>query len=183
MPGEITLHSNMDRHICIKTHAKASPENNTWLTSKSTPKGLVITNWSLWHDNEVQSFENNRIKLTTRGTSQEACHDAFIHRLPPTPAPSQARSLQVTHQQKQYPEQQIIARLSILILNKTYPSVTATSPALDMKCFLTTRVSFAEKQQRLCPYFQGFSTSSSWLLISKLASYCKHKLCNAINQA
>jgi hypothetical protein len=25
-PGEITLHSNKDGHICIKTHAKASPE-------------------------------------------------------------------------------------------------------------------------------------------------------------
>jgi multisubunit Na+/H+ antiporter MnhE subunit len=25
-PGEITLHSNKDRHICIKTHTKASPE-------------------------------------------------------------------------------------------------------------------------------------------------------------
>jgi hypothetical protein len=42
MPGEITLHSNKDRHICIKTHAKVSPENITWLTSKSTPKGLII---------------------------------------------------------------------------------------------------------------------------------------------
>jgi hypothetical protein len=61
MPGEITLHSNKDRHICIKTHVKASPD--TWLTSKSTPKGLIITNRSPWHDNEVHSFENNGNKL------------------------------------------------------------------------------------------------------------------------
>jgi hypothetical protein len=32
--------------------------------------------------------------------------------------------------------QQIIARLSILILSKTYPSVIATSPTLDMRGFL-----------------------------------------------
>jgi hypothetical protein len=96
-----------------------------------------------------------------REASQEACHDAFIHRLPPTPAPSQAGSLQVTHYQKHYLEQQIIGRLRILILSKAYPSMIATSPTLDMKGFLATGVSFAEKQQRVCPYFQGFSTSSS----------------------
>jgi hypothetical protein len=49
--------------------------------------------------------------------------------------------------------QQIVARLSILILSKTYPSVTATSPILDLKGFLAAGVSFAEKQQRVCPYF------------------------------
>jgi hypothetical protein len=32
----------------------------------------------------------------------------------------------------------IIARLSILILSKTYPSVITTSPTLDMKGFLAT---------------------------------------------
>jgi hypothetical protein len=31
-------------------------------------------------------------------------------------------------------------------------------------------VCFAGKQQRVCPYFQDFSTSSSWLLFSRLAS-------------
>jgi hypothetical protein len=30
-----------------------------------------------------------------------------------------------------------------------------------MKGFSATGVSFAEKQQRVCPYFQDFSTSSS----------------------
>jgi hypothetical protein len=41
------------------------------------------------------------------------------------------------------------ARLSILILNKTYPSVITTSPTLDMIGFLATGGSFAEKQQRI----------------------------------
>jgi hypothetical protein len=44
-------------------------------------------------------------------------------------------------------------------------------------------VSFAEKQHGICPYFQDFSTSSSWLFFSMLALYCKNKLCNKINQA
>jgi hypothetical protein len=57
--------------------------------------------------------------------------------------------------------QQIIARLSILILSKTYPSVIATSPTLDMRGFLVGGVFFAEQQQRVCPYFQDFSTDSS----------------------
>jgi hypothetical protein len=69
----------------------------------------------------------------------EACHDAFFHHLPPTPASSQEGSLQATHHQKHYLEQQITARLSILILSKTYPSVTTTSPTLDMKGFLATK--------------------------------------------
>jgi hypothetical protein len=86
--------------------------------------------------------------------SQEASHDAFILRLPPTPAPSQAGSLQATHPQRHYLEQQIIARLSILILSKTYTSVITTSPTVDMKGFLAAGVSLAEKQQRVCPYFQ-----------------------------
>jgi hypothetical protein len=33
---------------------------------------------------------------------------------------------------------------------------------------------FAEKQQKMCPYFQDFSSNSSWLTIS---IYNKHKLC------
>jgi hypothetical protein len=46
---------------------------------------------------------------------------------------------------RHYLEQQIIARLSILILSKTYPSVITTSPTLDMKGFLGHWVSFAKK--------------------------------------
>jgi hypothetical protein len=78
------------------------------------------------------------LNYTVQGASQEACHDAFIHRLPPAPAPSHAGSLQAKHQQMHYLEQQIIARLSILILSKTYPSVIATSPTLDIRGFLVT---------------------------------------------
>jgi hypothetical protein len=78
-------------------------------------------------------------------TPREAIHDAFIRRPPPTPAPSRAESLRTTHQQKHYLEQQIIARLSILILSKTYPSVITTSPTLYMIGFLATGVPFAEK--------------------------------------
>jgi hypothetical protein len=37
-------------------------------------------------------------------------------------------------------KQQIAARLSILILSKTYPSVIATSPTLDMKGFFASGV-------------------------------------------
>jgi hypothetical protein len=64
-------------------------------------------------------------------TPQEAIHDAFSIRPPPTPAPSRAGSLRATHHRKHYLDQHIIARLSILILSKTYPSVITTSPILD----------------------------------------------------
>jgi hypothetical protein len=37
-------------------------------------------------------------------------------------------------------KRQFIARLSRLILSKTYPSVTATSPTLDMNDFLASGV-------------------------------------------
>jgi hypothetical protein len=66
----------------------------------------------------------------------EASHDAFIRHPPPTPAPIRAGSLRATHHQRHYLEQLIIARLSILILNKTYPLVITTSPTLDMIGFL-----------------------------------------------
>jgi hypothetical protein len=42
------------------------------------------------------------------------------------------RDLSGPHITKGITWQQIIARLSILILSKTYPSVTTTSPTLDM---------------------------------------------------
>jgi hypothetical protein len=45
------------------------------------------------------------------------------------------RDLSGPHINKGITWQQIIARLSILILNKTYPSVITTSPTLDMKGF------------------------------------------------
>jgi hypothetical protein len=99
------------------------------------PKGLIITNRSLWHETKFIVLKTMVLNYMARGTSREACHDAFIHHPPPTPAPSQAGSLQATHQQRHYLEQQIIARLNILILSKTYPSVITTSPTLDMRGF------------------------------------------------
>jgi hypothetical protein len=69
---------------------------------------------------------------------REAIHDALSSRPPSTPTPSRAGSLWATHHRKHYLDQHIIARLSILILSKTYPSVTTTSPTLDMKGFLAT---------------------------------------------
>jgi hypothetical protein len=71
-------------------------------------------------------------------TPREAIHDAFSRRPPPTPAPGRAGSLRATHHRKHYLDQHIIARLSILILSKSYPSVITTSPNLDMNGFLAT---------------------------------------------
>jgi hypothetical protein len=45
------------------------------------------------------------------------------------------RELSGPHHRKHYLDQHIIARLSILILSKTYPLVVTTSPTLDMKSF------------------------------------------------
>jgi hypothetical protein len=182
-PGEITLHSNKDRHICIKTHAKASPENNTWLTSEFTPKGLVITNWSLWHDNKVQSFsKNSRIKLNgARNTmgGQSWC----LHSSSSTHSSSQPGEISPGHTStKALPGTTDYSKAEYTNTQQDLPVGDTTSPTLDMKGFLATGA-LAEKQQRVCPYFQDFSTSSSWLSFSRLASYCKHKLCNTINQA
>jgi hypothetical protein len=49
--------------------------------------------------------------------------------------------------------------------------------------FLAIGVSFAERQQRICPYFHDFSTSSSWLFFFYVRHLLEAKLCNAINQA
>jgi hypothetical protein len=38
--------------------------------------------------------------------------------------------------------------------------------SLDMQSFWLVDC-FAEKQQRVCPYFQDFSSNSSWLTITK----------------
>jgi hypothetical protein len=78
------------------------------------------------------------IKLTETSTPWEASHDAFCSHPPPTLAPSRVGFLRATHHQRHYLDQQIKARLSILILGKTYPLVITTSPTLDMKGFLAT---------------------------------------------
>jgi hypothetical protein len=48
------------------------------------------------------------------------------------------RDLSGPHITKSYVDQQIIARLSILILSKTYPLVITTSLTLEMKGFMST---------------------------------------------
>jgi hypothetical protein len=47
--------------------------------------------------------------------------------------------------ERHYLDQHIIARLSILILSKTYPSVITTSPILDHERLFGYWVAFAEK--------------------------------------
>jgi hypothetical protein len=105
---------------------------------KFTPKGLIITNRSFCPDIVVQSFETTELTKQKARTPREASHDAFSRHPPPTPAPSRPGSLRATHHQRHYLEQEIIARLSILILSKTYPSVITTSSTLDMKGFMAT---------------------------------------------
>jgi hypothetical protein len=109
-------------------------------------------------------------------TPREASHDAFIHRPPPTPAPSWAGSLRATHHQRHYLEQQIIARLSILILSKTYPSVTTTSPTLDMIGFLSIGFLLLRSNKEYVLTFKILAQVLVGLLISRLAIYYKHNV-------
>jgi hypothetical protein len=182
-PGEITLHSNKDRHICIKTHAKASPEINTWLTSKSTPKGLIITNRSLWHDNKIRSFENSGIKLNDARNITEGL-PWCLHSSYSTHSSSQLGGISPSHTSaKALPGTTDYSKAEYTNTQQDLPVGDNYITNSRHERLLATGVSFAEKKQRVCPYFQDFSISSSWLLFSKLASSCKHKLCKTINQA
>jgi hypothetical protein len=150
------LHNNKDRHICIKTHAKVSPQYNTWLTSKSTPKGLIITSRSLWRDNEVQSFENSKIKLNdarsiTRGLPW------CLHSSSSTDSSNQPGGISPGHTSPK-----------ALPGTTDYSKVEYTNTQQDLPVgdrYITNSRhqrlfghwgSFAEKQQRVCPYFQDF---------------------------
>jgi hypothetical protein len=106
-------------------------------------------------------------------TPREASHDAFNHRPPPTPAPSRAESIRATHHQRHYLEQQIIARLSIIILIKTYPSVIATSPTLDMISFLATGFLLLKSNKEYVLTFKILAQVLVGLFFSMLAIYCK----------
>jgi hypothetical protein len=75
----------------------------------------------------------------------QAIHVAFSSRPPPTPAPSRAGSLRATHHRNHYLDQHIIARLSILILSKTYPLVITSSPNLDHERLFGYWIAFAKK--------------------------------------
>jgi hypothetical protein len=116
-------------------------------------------------------------------TPREASHDAFIRRPPPTPAPSQAGSLRATHHQRYYLEKQIIARLSILILSKTYPSVIATSPTLDMIGPLATGFLLLKSNKDYVLTFKILAQVLVGLFFSKLANLVQTRFYNTINQA
>jgi hypothetical protein len=74
-----------------------------------------------------------------------------------------------THHQRHYLEQQIIARLSILILSKTYPSVITTSPTLDMTGFLATGFLLLKSNKQYVLTFKLLAQVLVGLLFSKLA--------------
>jgi hypothetical protein len=80
-------------------------------------------------------------------------------------------------------EQQIIARLSILILSKTYPSVITTSPSLDMIGFLATRFLLLKSNKEYVLTFKILAQVLVGLLFSRLAIYHKHNLSNTVIQA
>jgi hypothetical protein len=103
--------------------------------------------------------------------------------LHPLQLPAGAGSLRATHQQRYYLEQQIIARLSILILSKTYPLVITTSPTLDMIGFLSTGFLLLKSNKEYVLTFKILAQVLVELFLSMVAIYCKHKLCNTIDQA
>jgi hypothetical protein len=82
-------------------------------------------------------------------------------------------SLWATHHQKHYLEQHIIARLSILIHSKTYPSVITTSPTLDMMGFLATRFLLLKSNKEYVLTFKILAQVLVGLFFSKLAIYCR----------
>jgi hypothetical protein len=102
-------------------------------------------------------------------TPREAIHDALSSRPPPTPAPSQAGSLWATHHRKHYLDQHIIARLSILILSKTYPSVITTSPILDMKGFWPLSFFLLKSNKEYVLTFKILAQVLVGLIFTKLA--------------
>jgi hypothetical protein len=97
-------------------------------------------------------------------TSQEAIRDAIARRHhPPIPAPSRVES----HQAEQlHLKETIKARLSILILSKTYRQKLP----LDMKGFWLVGL-FCQKATRIMdPYFQYISSDSSEIIITVMSN-------------
>jgi hypothetical protein len=76
-----------------------------------------------------------------------------------------------------------MARMSILILSKTYPSVITTSPTLDMIGFLATGFLLLKSNKEYVLTFKILAQVLVDLFFSRLAIYCKHKLSKTINQA
>jgi hypothetical protein len=96
--------------------------------------------------------------------SQEAIRDAITRRRhPPIPAPSRVES----HQAKQlHLKATIIARLSILILNKTYQTKVTSRHVgfwlVGLFCQKATRI--------MDPYFQYFSSNSNEIIINMMSN-------------
>jgi hypothetical protein len=145
MPGK-SLEKQKDRIYALKlTRMRVQRYNNIKIQIR-TPRGLFITNHSFcsWR-NSLEFSKSSGNKLTEAKTPREAIHDAFSSRPPPTPAPSPAWSHRATHHWRHYLDQHIIARLGILILSKSYPSVISTSPILDHERLFGYWVAFAKK--------------------------------------
>jgi hypothetical protein len=110
-------------------HLEASPATTFRACSSPAPtpvkpqRALAILSEESVHTTLSITHRTRKRRSTRKArTPQEASHDAFSRHPPPTPAPNRAGSLRATHHQRHYLEQQIIARLSIPILSKTYPS-------------------------------------------------------------
>jgi hypothetical protein len=67
-----------------------------------------------------------------------------------------------------------LARLSILILSKTYPSVITASPTLDMIGLLATGFLLLKSNKEYVLTFKVLAQALVGLLFSRLAIYRKH---------
>jgi hypothetical protein len=108
-------------------------------------------------------------------TSLEAIRDAITRRHhPPIIAPSRVGS----HQAKQlHLKATIIARLSILILSKTYPTKVTTRHV----GFWLVGLFYQKATRIMDPYFQYFSSISSEIIITIMRNYYNQELYNTIN--
>jgi hypothetical protein len=98
-------------------------------------------------------------------TSLEAIHDAITRRHhPPIPAPSRVESPQA---KQLHLKATIMARLSILILSKTYPTkVTSSHVGLLAGGFALPK----KATWIMDPYFQYFSSNSSEIIITMMSN-------------
>jgi hypothetical protein len=76
-----------------------------------------------------------------------------------------------------------LARLSILILSKTYPSVITTSPTLDMIGFLATGFLLLKNNKEYVLTFKIVAQVLVGLIFSKLVNLVQTRLYNTIKQA
>jgi hypothetical protein len=76
-----------------------------------------------------------------------------------------------------------MARLSILILSKTYPSVITTSPTLDVKGFLATGFLLLKSNKEYVLTFKNLAQVLVGLTFTKIIHLVETRLHNTINQA